>query len=364
MTTQVRFGIISDPHITLPHTLWQHPSRFHLLEWSIPAFEIALAHLLDLGIDFLLLPGDLTQHGEVENHQWLAERLRQLPIPTYLIPGNHDVPTPQALEAFSYFYAGFGYQVGQSPLCYSVSLAPGVRLLGLNSNCFAPTGEQLGALTADQLHWLQNELESHPTELLWVMIHHNLVPHLPGQEQSHLGKRYMLANWAELLSLLQRYGVQLAFTGHLHVQDVAYNDRYNFYDITTGSTVSFPHPYRLLTYEFTDNPKEGKLHIQSFRVQAVPGCPDLQHYSREWMGERSGGFLKKLLLQAHLDLPEADIDKFLPHLRYLWADIANGDAHFSYPDFPPALRQFVEGLSDQPPADNECTLCFSDRLEC
>ncbi|MCS6960456.1 MAG: metallophosphoesterase [Pseudanabaenaceae cyanobacterium SKYGB_i_bin29] len=359
MTNQVRFGIISDPHITLPHTLWHHPSRFHLLEWSIPAFEIALAHLLDLGIDFLLLPGDLTQHGEAENHQWLADRLRQLPVPAYLIPGNHDVPTPQALAQFSYFYRGFGYREGQSPLCYSATIAPGIRLIGLNSNCFAPDGEQLGTLTTDQLQWLTEELAAHPQDLIWVMIHHNLVPHLPGQENSHLGKRYMLANGAELLSLLQRHGVKVAFTGHLHVQDVAYSEQYDFYDITTGSTVSFPHPYRHLTYEFQDDPKQGQLHIQSFRVQSVPGCPDLQQYSREWMGERSGVFLRKLLVQAQLNLSEADIDKFLPHLRYLWADIANGDAHFSFPQFPSPLKDFVEGLSDRPPADNECTLHLS-----
>ncbi len=356
MTTQVRFGIISDPHITLPQTMWHHPQRFHLVEWSIPAFETALAHLLALGIEFLLLPGDLTQHGERENHQWLSDRLQQLPIPAYVIPGNHDVPTIEALADFSSFYRAFGYENRPHPLCYSTLIAEGIRLIGLNSNCFSPAGEQLGVLEPEQLAWLEQELVQHRSDLIWLMIHHNLVPHLPGQEDSALGRRYMLTNAHELLQLLESNGVKVAFTGHLHVQDVAYHDRYGVYDITTGSTVSFPHPYRLLTYEYEDDPKLGCLHIESFRIKSIPGCDNLQHFSREWMGDRSGGFLRKLLTHAPLHLSEAHSEQFLPHLRYLWADIADGDAKFEFPDFPGEVRSFLESFTDRPPGDNNCTL--------
>jgi 3',5'-cyclic AMP phosphodiesterase CpdA len=92
MDINFRFAIVSDLHIALPHTIWDHPSRFHLVEVSIPAFESVLEHLTQLDLDFLLIPGDLTQHGEPENHAWLANRLSQLPFPVYVIPGNHDVP--------------------------------------------------------------------------------------------------------------------------------------------------------------------------------------------------------------------------------------------------------------------------------
>ncbi len=92
MDLNFRFAIVSDLHIALPHTIWNHPSRFHLVEVSIPAFESVLRHLTQLDLDFLLLPGDLTQHGEPENHAWLQQRLAQLPFPVYVVPGNHDVP--------------------------------------------------------------------------------------------------------------------------------------------------------------------------------------------------------------------------------------------------------------------------------
>ena len=85
------FAIVSDLHIALPHTIWDAPNRFHLVEVSIPAFEQILAQLMADPPDFLLLPGDLVQHGERENHEWMVRRLAQLPFPTYVVPGNHDV---------------------------------------------------------------------------------------------------------------------------------------------------------------------------------------------------------------------------------------------------------------------------------
>ena len=91
MTPNFKFAIVSDLHIALPHTIWNAPNRFHLVEISIPAFEQILTQLIANPPDFLLLPGDLVQHGERENHEWLANRLAQLPFPTYVVPGNHDV---------------------------------------------------------------------------------------------------------------------------------------------------------------------------------------------------------------------------------------------------------------------------------
>ncbi|MEO0708859.1 MAG: metallophosphoesterase, partial [Cyanobacteria bacterium J06649_5] len=77
-----KFAIVSDLHIALPHTIWDAPNRFHLVEVSIPAFEQILEQLIADKPDFLLLPGDLVQHGERENHEWMANRLAQLPFPT------------------------------------------------------------------------------------------------------------------------------------------------------------------------------------------------------------------------------------------------------------------------------------------
>lgn len=222
----LRFAIASDLHIALPQTINDKEYRFHLVEVSIPALEVVLEHLQTLSLDFLLLPGDLTQNGEPENHQWLQKRLTSLPYPVYVIPGNHDVPTLNstdksiALQDFPSYYQDFGYNNSQE-LYYTCPLSPQIQLIALNSNQFDVDGKQKGCLDEKQLIWLENTLLKHQNKLIFVMIHHNVIEHLPGQSTHSLGKLYMLDNAPVLLDILDKFGVNLIFTGHLHVQDIS-----------------------------------------------------------------------------------------------------------------------------------------------
>jgi 3',5'-cyclic AMP phosphodiesterase CpdA len=348
MNLKCRFAILSDPHIALPHTIWHHPKRFHLVEISIPALEAVLQRLDSLNLDFLLIPGDLTQHGEPENHTWLAQRLAQLPYPAYVIPGNHDIVQRQAteqtigLKEFPHYYEKFGYTDPNQPY-YTRELLPGLRLIGLNSNGFDAEGKQLhsGWIDAAQLTWLKQVLADVADETVFVMLHHNVLEHLPGQKQNPLGQRYMLENTAELLPLLQSAGVQLLFTGHLHVQDIAQQAR--LYEVTTGSLVSYPHPYRVLEFQRQSN--GCTLRIESGRVTQVPDWSDLLHTSREWMGDHSTSFILKLLTEPPLGLPIEQAEQIAPALRYFWADIADGDTLFDFPELPVSVQQFLSHFS-------------------
>ncbi len=357
MALQFKFAIASDLHIALPHTIWHHPSRFHLVEYSIPAFEEVLCQLAKLDLDFLLLPGDLTQHGETENHQWLATRLAQLPYPVYVIAGNHDVPRPETFNKFAPHYTKFGFTEGdRSPhqLYYEQEILPDVRLIGLNSNQFDRQGNQIGWIDQEQLQWLRGVLDRQDYALNLVTIHHNVLEHMHDQSRNALGQRYMLSNTQELCEILHQAKVKLVFTGHLHVQDIAYSDRYDLYDITTGSLVSYPHPYRVLQY--TSDHDGDRLEIESFRVKSIPEQSDLLHFSREWMGDRSHPFVLKLLTNPPLNLPLELAETLTPELRYFWAYIADGDAQFDFPNFPRLARKYFEAFSDIPPKDNNITL--------
>jgi 3',5'-cyclic AMP phosphodiesterase CpdA len=347
MTLDLRFAIASDLHIGLPHTIQDHPTRFHLVEVGIPALEKVLAHLTQLDLDFLLIPGDLTQHGEPENHTWLAQRLAELPFPTYVIPGNHDVPvlepdgTSIGWQDFPSYYRKFGYAANDN-LFYTVSPVPGVRLIALNSNQFNAEGRQIGHLDEAQLQWLSQTLAECTDELVLTMVHHNILEHFPNQTHHPIGRRYMLGNAAALLDILQSANVQLVFTGHLHVQDIAH--RQGLFDITTGSLVSYPHPYRVVHLQ-RDAMGNAHLNVESHRVKAVPDWPDLQQTSREWMGDRSLPFMTYMLTQPPLSLGQREALRIAPKLKYFWAVIAAGDPEFDFPDFPDSLREHFESFS-------------------
>ena len=340
----LRFAIASDLHIALPETINNHDNRFHLVEVSIPALEVVLTHLETLDLDFLLLPGDLTQDGEPENHQWLQQRLANLPFPVYVIPGNHDVPTLKATDKsiafqdFPSYYKKFGYDNSQR-LYYSCEINSDVQLIALNSNQFNGEGRQLGCLDGEQIIWLENTLSQLQDKLVLVMIHHNVIDHLPGQSYHSLGRRYMLDNAAILIDILAKFGVKLIFTGHLHIQDISQTK--GIYEITTGSLVSYPHPYRILELT-TDSQGQTELKIESHRVKKIPNFDNLPQYSQKWLGDRSFAFMMKLLTEPPLNLPIAKSEKLAPYLRDFWSTIAAGDAIFDFPDFPVEINEHFQ----------------------
>ena len=342
MVRPFRFAIVSDPHVALPHTIWHAPQRFHLVEVSIPALEQILRSLETQPLDFLLLPGDLTQHGERENHEWLAERLKSLPFPAYVVPGNHDVITQQgcdrtiSLQEFPYIYRDFGYD--KTLPYYHQELLPGSHLIGLNSIAFDASGQQLfsGYVDEAQLDWLSDTLAMLRDQWVMVTIHHNVLEHLPGQSQHPMGRRYITQNRDELIQRLRTGGANLLFTGHLHIQDIAQEG--DLWEITTGSLVSYPHPYRIVT--MTPQPSgQMQLEVESHRVQAVDEWPDLQMMSHQWMCDRATQFMTKFLVSPPFNLPVDKAKFYASDLKDFWTQISAGDGDFDYGHLPPDINQ-------------------------
>jgi predicted phosphohydrolase len=368
MGQRFRFAIISDPHIAQPDTIPDHPHRFHLVEVSIPGIEQIFDHLETLDLDFLLLPGDLTQHGEWSNHDWLVRRLHRLPFPAYVVPGNHDVIARQAcdraigLTDFPRLYQAFGYDDGHT-LYYQQEILPGVRLIGLNSNAFDENGQQMGVgyIDDEQLAWLDQILPQGQGDLVLVMLHHNVLEHLPGQSQSPLGQRYMVHNRQALIDRLEAAQVPLLLTGHLHVQDIARQG--HLCEVLTGSIVSYPHPYRILDVE-VDPGGPLRVEVQSHRLRTVAPWDDLQAMSHQWMCDRAGSFMTKFLISPPLNFSLAEAEAIAPSLSHFWATIADGDPQFDFSHLPPHLRHRLEQFSaldanGQPQSlDNRATLVW------
>ncbi|MDB9528043.1 metallophosphoesterase [Oscillatoria sp. CS-180] len=368
MARPFRFAVVSDPHIALPHTIWDNPKRFHLVEVSIPALQQIFQSLETQSLDFLLLPGDLTQHGERENHEWLVNRLRQLPFPVHTVPGNHDVicrdgcDRTLSMAEFPQLYSDFGFQ--HSVPYYHQVLLPGIHLIGLNSIAFDAEGQQFfgGYVDEEQLAWLSERLKQLSGEWAMVMIHHNVLEHLPGQTHHPLGQRYIVKNRQALIDVLKTGNISLILTGHLHVQDIAQEG--DLWEITTGSLVSYPHPYRIVTVT-PEVSGHMQLQIESFRVESVPDWPHLQATSLQWMRDRSIPFMVKLLSSPPFELPLEKAQFYAPELKDFWANIADGDANFNYDHFPSEINQRLRAFGaldiqgNYRPIDNQSTLRLS-----
>src|SRR5215475_8357402 len=126
--------------------------------------ERAVAHVmaLDPKPDVVLATGDLVDGGKPEEYALLRRLLAALPMPVYLIPGNHDARDPMR-EAFP----DHAYLPKSGFLQYVVEDLP-VRLIALDT---LVDGKGFGALCVDRLGWLEARLNESQRPTVLFMHH-------------------------------------------------------------------------------------------------------------------------------------------------------------------------------------------------
>jgi 3',5'-cyclic AMP phosphodiesterase CpdA len=278
---EARFAVISYPHY-YDTSLGTSGEAFEevlrsdrkLLQDTAGLLDLAIDDVLASGVDFVLIPGDLTKDGEVVNHEGVTAalaRLREAGVEVYVVPGNHDTNNPEAFEfrgaeripvpavsqeEFAHVYHEFGYgeamMADETSLSYVAEPVDGLWILALDSTRSEenePGGEEVtgGAFTQAQVEWIEEVLQEAQAEGAAVigMMHHGVVEHWDGQAKLH--PEYLVEDHAWVGELLASYGVRAVFTGHYHAQDVAladYGENGFLYDIETGSVATAPCPIR------------------------------------------------------------------------------------------------------------------------
>lgn len=150
---------ISDFHVAVPG------SELDRQQHTSARLERAVAQLgrLDPRPDLVLCTGDLVQDGEPAEYQRLVALLRPLPMPYYVIPGNHD-----DREGVRAAFAGHGYLPTSGPLCYVVDAGP-LRLIGLDT--LVPRAPH-GHVDSEQTAWLDARLGEATDRPTVIFVHH------------------------------------------------------------------------------------------------------------------------------------------------------------------------------------------------
>lgn len=155
--------------------------------------------------DCVIVSGDLTDCGLAEEYELLRELLAALPMPVYLIPGNHD--RREQLRTTLTDFPG----VSSHPtyVQYAIEDHP-VRLIALDT---VVPGASRGELDAERLSWLDETLAAQPAKPTIIFMHHP--PFICGIR--HMDDIRLLEGAEAMAAIVARHGqVERVLCGHHH----------------------------------------------------------------------------------------------------------------------------------------------------
>ena len=322
LCAEVKVMLIADPHV-LTTSLVEEGDAFDAMmnqqRKMIHLSQVAFTSLVDTALlykpAFVLIPGDLTKDGELESHNFVAQQIKRLNdagIKALVIPGNHDIDG----KAFAYRgsekvavdaltdaewenkYA-FVYEqaVAKDPLSHSYVAEPisGVTILGLDAS--HSTGE--GSLSDATLSWVlsQADAASQKGNMVIAMCHWQVLEHV--DEGEFILESALIQDAEMIRDSLMAHNVRLLLTGHMHINSIStYRDTLtntgdSIVEISTGSPITYPSPYRWLT--ISDD--RSTISVETDYLTALPNYGDLNTYGCDWMREHTQILMPTLALQ-------------------------------------------------------------------
>ena len=301
---QERIMVISDPHV-YPQTEIDKQANFDkymdsqrkMLQLSEPIWHALLDTALKYKPDLVLIPGDLTKDGEAASHDTVAagiHRLEAAGIPVLVIPGNHDIP---ASNDWKTHYSGtFKDAVSEDADSYSFAAEPlpGITVLGVDGS---DGKASVGKLSASTLAWIEEQADAAKAKgnTIIAMTHWQILEHFDGVASLEPASRFEKPD--ELRNLFMHHGVNLVLTGHFHVSGITtFRDttgltQDSLIEITTGSPITYPCPYRWMTLA----PDRKSIEVTTEYINSLPGIDEeFIDFSREWMRVHTSNLVPSL----------------------------------------------------------------------
>jgi predicted phosphodiesterase len=313
----IRFMVVSDIHYFDP-SLFSLPSNTYLNSYldndrklileSSAILNALLSIVKTERPDFLIISGDLTKDGEKQDHQILASQLKILTdkgIKVLVIPGNHDIGNSGSYSYlqtnktrvdninaadFSTIYTNCGYgdaiDHDTHSLSYVSEPVEGVWILGIDACHYSSVVETAGSIEQGTLDWIKSVIARSGREkkFLIATMHHGMAEHYTGQTSFFPG--YVINDWQNISATLADQGLKVVFTGHSHAQDIVRkNSSQGFiFDIETGSTVTYPCPYRLVNLDLGKNQmKIESGNITDVTYTTIPSGTGFQDYAKSFL---------------------------------------------------------------------------------
>ena len=203
--------------------------------------------------DLIIHTGDVSQLSRDEEFDDAEQMLKEVGLPVFFVPGEHDMLDPDNGKAF---LNRFGKE-SQGAGWYSFDHR-GVHFVALvNVADLKPGG--MGNLGAAQLLWLKNDLAARPSSQPIIVF-------------AHIPLWTVYADWgwgtddaAEALKLLARFGSVTVLNGHIHQITQKVEGRVAFH---TARSTAFPQPAPGTA------PSPGPLKVPTDQLRSTLGITD------------------------------------------------------------------------------------------
>ena len=368
----LRIAVMSDLHYLSPDMIadtedFEHAfnSDRKLLKESSSVLHEMLERVRADKPDILLVSGDLTKDGEQECHAALAKQLQQLQqdipgLKIYVINGNHDIrnynaknfntPDGKAVPAtrthpedfkriYDFVYsdptviATFTPAAGNEAggLSYVARPVEGLTIIAMDTCRYSKENtsngtdehETSGAISADLEKWVieQTAAAKARGDLVIGLEHHGLVPHF--DVEPTILPMYLVNGYERIAQEYADAGMSVVFTGHMHAVDIAAMTTKagnTFYDIETGSALTYPCPIRFVdlrrstvggetnTYMSVSTKTHiGPINYTDPATGVAYVIDDLTEYAREF------GFSTAMLKTVAGDFVKSFFGKYLPN---------------------------------------------------
>lgn len=368
----LRIAVMSDLHYLSPDMIADTEDFEHALNSDRKLLKESSAILNEMfervradKPDILLVSGDLTKDGEQECHAALAKQLQQLQqdipgLKIYVINGNHDIRNYNAKnfntadgkavlatrtepEDFKQIYdfvysdptviATFTPAEGNKAggLSYVARPVEGLTVIAMDTCRYSSDNtsngddehETSGAISADLEKWVieQTTAAKARGDLVIGLEHHGLVPHF--DVEPTILPMYLVNGYERIAQEYADAGMSVVFTGHMHAVDIAAMTTAagnTFYDIETGSALTYPCPIRFVdlrrstvggetnTYMSVSTKTHiGPIHYTDPATGTAHVIDDLTEYAREF------GFSTDMLKTVAGDFVKSFFGKYLPN---------------------------------------------------
>ena len=223
----------------------------------------------DKETDIVIIPGDLSKNGEIESHKSFIKELYKLKASgkkIFVITAGHDYNDRSfayknderievegtAFEKLYDMYRDFGYgdalAFDKRTHSYIAQIADGVRMLAINCDSF---NNLKGAMDDELLCWSKEQLDKAKEDncRVFAICHYPVIPSVPVFDLVGDAK---IKDWRKVAAFLADNGVEVIFTGHMHIQSINefYSEKGNrLIDICTSCLVGSPAKYRKITID-------------------------------------------------------------------------------------------------------------------